>query len=138
VIPGAAVHSGHLLSTCDLCGCLVVASALRARGFFVADRAGTLRRAAQLVCADPAACYARTPAPEHWTRLGAALPFGCDPDDGAALLMCHLCLAPGTAEQLSISREKDEKGWWEMVICADTRACEERQRIGPGPPGLRG
>jgi hypothetical protein len=137
-MPGAAVHSGHLLSACDLCGCLVVASSLRARGYFVADRAGTLRRAAQLACADAAACYARTTEPERWARLGAAPPFACDPADGAALLTCHLCTAPGTAEELSISRERDEEGWWEMVICPDTPACEQRQRAGPGPPELRG
>jgi hypothetical protein len=107
-------------------------------GLFVADRAGILRRAAQVVCSDAAACYARTAEPERWALLGVAPPFGCDPEDGAALLMCHLCLTPGTAGELSISRERDEEGWWEMVICADTPTCEDRQRIGPGPPGLRG
>jgi hypothetical protein len=137
-MPGSAVHSGHLLCACDLCGCLVVASSLRARGFFVADRAGTLRRVTQLACRDAAACYARTASPERWAHLGAVPPAGCEPEDGAALLTCHLCQAPGTAEELSISRERDEEGWWEMVRCADTEDCEERQCIGPGPPGLRG
>lgn len=132
------MHSGHLLCACDLCGCLVPASSLRVCGFFVGDRAGILRRVTQVECRDAAACYARTADPERWARLGMALPVGCEPEDGAALLLCHLCQAPGTAEELSISRELDEEGWWEMVCCADTAACEERQCIWPGPPGLRG
>lgn len=134
----SGLDTASLLSACDLCGCLVVASSLRARTYFAANRAGILRRATQVVCDDVAACCARAVDPERWALLGGTVPTGCEPQEGAALLTCHLCQGPGTADELSIDRVQDEDGWWEMVVCVDQTACEERQRIGPGLPELSG
>ncbi len=128
------MDSGCLLCKCELCGCLVVASTLRAREYYVPDRVGALEHFTQIVCADAAACYARSAEPDHWVRVGAAVPIGREPEEGAALVMCHLCHAPATVDELSIVRVRDEDGWWAMVRCADEAACEERERIGPGPP----
>jgi hypothetical protein len=120
-----------VLARCDLCGCLVVGSTLRARDFLTANRTGILRRAVQLVCADAAACYARSLEPERWALVGAAVPMG-EPEVGAALLRCQVCDVAATVGELSISRERDEEGWWGMAVCADRVGCEARQRIGPG------
>ena len=125
------MDSWALLFTCDLCGCLVDASTLRALDYLAVERVGVLRRATQLACADAAACYARTLHPDRWVRVGTALPVG-EPEVGAALLRCQACDAPATVGELLISRDEDEEGWWEVVVCADWVACEARQRIGPG------
>jgi hypothetical protein len=112
------MDSGSLLVKCDLCGCLVVCSALRALDHLAADLAGTLRRATQLACVDVASCYARTVHPEHWARVGTAIPVR-EPETGAALLKCQVCDVAATAGELSISRERDEEGWWDVVMCVD-------------------
>lgn len=53
------MDSGCLLYGCQLCGCLVNASTLRAGVCWAADRAGILRPATRLVCADGVVCGRR-------------------------------------------------------------------------------
>jgi len=69
VTPESGLDTASLLSACDLCGCLVVASSLRARAHFAATREGTLRKVTHVVCEDVAACYARAIDPPSNVRL---------------------------------------------------------------------
>jgi hypothetical protein len=128
---GVGVDSWALLFKCELCGCLVDASTLRALDYLAVKRAGTLRRVTQLACADAAACYARTLHPDRWVRVGGVVSLG-EPEVGAALLRCQVCDAPAAADELLISRDEDEEGWWEVVVCADWVACDARQCMGLG------
>ena len=67
------------------------------------EKGAILRRATQLVCADAAACCARTLHTDRWALVGAAVPVG-EPKMGAALLRCQTCDVPATAGELSIPR----------------------------------
>ncbi|WP_269853495.1 hypothetical protein [Streptomyces sp. RPT161] len=132
----SALHSGCLLAGCELCGGLVAASALRAERHYRLVDEGELdvpEVSTRLVCADVLACYARALRPDEWERLSAWVPIVCEPEDGAPLRMCHLCRVSATGDELSISRVRDEDGWWTMIGCADESACDRRQRVGAGP-----
>jgi hypothetical protein len=121
--------SETLLTKCDLCGCLVDWSTLRARDFWIGERGGDIHRITHVVCEDPPACYARTRRPEHWRNVGAAVPVRQEPREGALLGRCLLCDVAASRDDLDVQRVRDESGWFEEVICRDAEACVQRQRI---------
>ncbi|WP_432096063.1 hypothetical protein [Streptomyces sp. bgisy100] len=118
-----------LLIKCDLCGCLVDSATLRVRDFWIGDRDSALRRITHVVCADPPACYARTRNPDHWRQVGAVVPVGQEPGEGALLGRCLLCDTAASADALDVRRVRDDTGWLEEVVCRDVEACGRRQQI---------
>lgn len=124
-----ASMSDTLLTKCDLCGCLVDSTTLRARDFWIGDREHELRRITHVVCEGPVACYARTRHPEHWRNVGAAVPVGQEPAEGALLGRCLLCDVATSPHELNVRLAPDEDGWFDEAICRDVEACRQRQRI---------
>lgn len=133
------MDSVALLVRCDLCECLVPASALRASGRAWRDLADQEHKAVHMFCADATACFLRTVNPHTWVRVGAPIPIGREPEPGAPLGQCRLCDIAAHIDDLDVSRrwDADDGEWYASVTCLDEAACGNRQRFyGHTPPEI--
>ncbi|MFE0188058.1 hypothetical protein [Streptomyces sp. NPDC058989] len=105
---------------CGLCRCLVPSWSLRTHSHL------------WFVCADAAACYARTAWPYIWETIGVTVPLGEQPAQDAPLARCDQCDLAAHFDDVTVVRVLDDEAnqWFSVISCHDTVACRARQEWG--------